>query len=85
MASQNNFGSDPVGDAIGTPPTAPPITEDKGGFLSGLKQLGSGFDDTLSSPSRQLGIGLLGRLDPRLGLTGLLASGLFDSGLFGGK
>ena len=44
------------------------------GFLG---QFGKGIDATLESPSKQLGIGLLGQIDPRLSLAGLVAGGLF--------
>ena len=49
----------------------------KAGIKGFLSQFGKGIDETLSSPSKQLGIGLLGQIDPRLSLAGLLAGGLF--------
>ena len=49
----------------------------KAGIKGFLSQFGKGIDETLSSRSKQLGIGLLGQIDPRLSLAGLLAGGLF--------
>lgn len=51
--------------------------EKKEGIKGFLSQFGKGIDSTLNSPSKQLGIGLLGQIDPRLGLAGLAAGGLF--------
>ena len=58
-------------------------------FLSGLGEKAGGFfgnlDENLQSPSKVIGMGLLGQIDPRLGYGGLLASGLFGKNkLFGG-
>jgi hypothetical protein len=61
VAQQGNFGT----------PTAPPGIGDRvGGFFGNL-------DNTLNSPSKILGLGLLGRLDPSLSILGLLGGGLF--------
>lgn len=66
-----------------TPPVGPPDElfesgpDKKAGIKGFLSQFGKGIDETLSSPSKQLGIGLLGQIDPRLSLAGLLAGGLF--------
>lgn len=46
------------------------IGDKVGGFFGNL-------DQTLQSPSKTIGLGLLNRIDPRAGLAGLLASGLF--------
>jgi len=49
-----------------------------GGFLGGV-------DDTLQSPAKMLGLGLLGNVNGNLPGVGLLLSGLLGSGLFGNK
>lgn len=89
LAQQNNFGH---GGMIGGLPQAmqnlpespkvndkkpSPVVEETpeqsgfGGFLGNI-------DSTLSSPSKTLGIGLLGRMHPNLALAGLLASGFMN-------
>ena len=64
----------------------PPESRAGAGEQAGL--LGKFFnnlDTTFSSPSKQLGLGLLGNINPALGGAGLLASGLFGKKLFGGQ
>ncbi len=61
---------------------APPVEQSQGD--QGL--LGSffgGIDQTLQSPSKTIGLGLLGRVSPGLGIAGLGAAGI--SGLLGRK
>ena len=96
LAAQGNFGQGTLEEAI-TPPASgqigPPSPEvgppesragtgDEQGLLS--KFFGN-LDTTFSSPSGQIGLGLLGQVNPALGGAGLLASGLFGNKLFGGK
>ncbi len=54
------------------PPEESPMTlgQRAGGFFGNL-------DQTLQSPSKVIGMGLLNRIDPRLGAVGLLSGGLF--------
>lgn len=61
LAKQGNFG---------TPPAPPSFGDRAGGFFGNL-------DNTLNSPSKILGLGLLGRINPGLSLLGLLGGGLF--------
>ena len=88
LASANNFGNpieqgkNAAEDAVGPPITAmgpgapgtrttdeqPPVNPFSGFF--------GNLDDTLGSPAKVLGMGLLGQIDPRLGAAGLLAGGL---------
>ena len=76
----------PISEAVESLPTeqfGPPDElfesgpDKKAGIKGFLSQFGKGIDETLSSRSKQLGIGLLGAIDPRLSLAGLLAGGLF--------
>ena len=90
LASQNNFGKDPIQEGKSVAEAAAPMPS---GLLgennpalkalnatnqqpSGLGGFFGNLDDTLGSQSKVLGLGLLGQLDPRLGLAGLLAGGL---------
>ena len=59
-------------DFVGPPNDAAGI--EPPGFLSDF--FGK-LDSNLQSPSKVLGLGLLNRLDPKLGLLGLLSSGIF--------
>ena len=43
------------------------------------------FDQNIQSPGKQLGLGLLGSIDPRLGYAGLLGMGLFGKNKILGK
>lgn len=75
LARQNNFGSGIFGST--------PVSDLASGSQAGNSNTkGGGFfdnlDKTLSSPSKTLGIGLLGQLDPRLALAGLIASGFMN-------
>lgn len=56
-----------LGGQVQTPPTAPP--------LGGMDGFFNNLDSTLNSPSKALGLGLLGRINPALGVGGLLFSG----------
>ena len=67
----------PPFETKGPPESLKTGPEKKEGIKGFLSQFGKGIDSTLSSPSQQLGIGLLGQIDPRLSLAGLLAGGLF--------
>jgi hypothetical protein len=88
LARANNFGNpieqgkNAAEDAVGPPITAmgpgapgtrttdeqPPVNPFSGFF--------GNLDNTLGSPAKLLGLGLLGQIDPRLGAAGLLAGGL---------
>ena len=57
----------PPEDRAGEEP--PSLGDRVGGFFGNL-------DQTLQSPSKVIGMGLLNRIDPRLGAVGLLAGGL---------
>ena len=54
-----------------TPPVDTTGDEEEGGF----DKFFSNLDSTLNSPSKALGLGLLGRINPALGVGGLLMSG----------
>jgi len=71
----------PASEQVG-PPESRAGTGDQPGLLG---KFFNNLDQTFSSPSKQLGLGLLGNVDPKLGIAGLLASGLFGNKLFGGK
>ena len=59
-------------------PSGPPQTETpQSGFGDKLGGFFGNIDNTLQSPSKTIGLGLLGNIDPRLGYAGLLASGFF--------
>ena len=60
------FNTDEQNSAL-TPETSPGFLGDFFGKL----------DSNLQSPSKVLGLGLLNRLDPKLGLLGLLSAGIF--------
>ena len=86
LQSLNQGPEAPISEAVESLPTeqfGPPDElfesgpDKKAGIKGFLSQFGKGIDETLSSPSKQLGIGLLGQIDPRLSLAGLLAGGLF--------
>ena len=49
------------------------MNEQKPSFLSGFA---NNLDNNLQSPTKIIGMGLLNRIDPKLGLAGLLAGGL---------
>jgi len=70
---------DPLMGAGGVGP-AQVQPQEQGGLLGGLGDKFGGFfgnlDENLQSPSKIIGLGLLNRLDPRLGLAGLLGGGL---------
>lgn len=85
LAERNNFGSGAVGSGIigglpeamqnlpqGLPPGTQGIQPEE---PSGFGKFFGNIDSTLSSPSKTLGIGALGQIDPRLAMAGLLASG----------
>lgn len=55
----------------------PPEAQSEGGFGDKIGGFFGNLDQTLQSPSKTIGLGLLSRIDPRAGLAGLLASGLF--------
>ena len=89
LARENNFGQ---GGIIGGLPQAmqnlpqsadqkvnekKPVTDETSG-QSGFGGFLGNIDSTLSSPSKTLGIGLLGRMHPNLALAGLLASGFWN-------
>jgi len=72
---------DPLMGAGGVGPAQiQPQPQEQGGLLGGLGDKFGGFfgnlDENLQSPSKIIGLGLLNRLDPRLGLAGLLGGGL---------
>lgn len=83
LAMQNNFGQ---GGMIGGLPGAMQNLPEGGSEVppketqepSGLGKFFGNLDSTLSSPSKTLGIGALGQIDPRLALAGLLASGFWN-------
>jgi len=59
-------------------PSGPPQDETpQSGFGDKLGGFFGNIDNTLQSPSKTIGLGLLGNIDPRLGYAGLLASGFF--------
>jgi hypothetical protein len=95
LAQASNFGQQPLDDAITTPASeqgksmsdiaaegnfGEGIQEQENPFLKGLGGVFSNIDSTLQSPARMLGIGLLGKLNPALGIGGLIAGG---AGLLG--
>jgi hypothetical protein len=53
------------------------MNDQKPSFLSGFA---NNLDNNLQSPTKVIGMGLLNRIDPKLGLAGLLAGGLFGGG-----
>lgn len=62
------------------PQMGPPMPQRQGiGAALGGKigQFTDNLDQTFQSPSKQLGLGLLGQLHPGLALGGLLAGGIF--------
>ena len=87
LAQQNNFGH---GGMIGGLPQAmqnlpqgdgAKVNEKKtveAPEQSGFGKFFGNIDSTLSSPSKTLGIGALGQIDPKLALAGLLASGFWN-------
>lgn len=90
LSSRGNFQpleqavSAPVSEQIqgATQPISmgPPAPENdplaSGGLLGGINGFFSGLDNTLESPSKVLGLGLLSRIGPEAALAGLLAGGL---------
>ena len=94
---QSNAPQLPIGDAIVNDDPSGLLGEDNPALKalretplpeenkSGIGGFFGNLDDTLSSPSQTLGIGLLGQLDPRLALLGLGAGGLLGNNkVFGG-
>ena len=63
------------GQAVGSPGMTPPIAG--GGFGEKVGGFFGNLDQNLQSPSKVIGMGLLGQIDPRLAVGGLLAGGLF--------
>jgi hypothetical protein len=80
----------PQGNGFVGPPTlendptqfTPPVTPGKEAATAGksnpFNQFFGNVDQTLQSPSKVLGLGLLGQIDPRLGIAGLIASGFLN-------
>ena len=79
MAAGTNFGQPGTLSEAITPPASEEAGEpDKTTFSQRVEQFAGNLDNTLNSPAKMLGIGLLGQVDPRLVWAGLLAAGLFD-------
>lgn len=65
-----------IGEMIGKPQMGPPAPPPPN-FMGRLGQFADNIDHTFQSPSKQLGLGLLGQIHPGLALGGLLGAGIF--------
>lgn len=94
LAQQNNFGQggmigglpqamQNLPETAGTPKInskdkAPSSVIEENPEQSGFGKFFGNLDSTLSSPSKTLGIGALGQINPYVGLAALLASGFMN-------